>query len=114
MRGFIKTVLLSALMICSTAQASDYKQGTVAYTTNDRGGRIELMNITVPASAEAKFEACKGRYIAKTWAPDVADTFGCWTLSGDTILVFWLTGQGVRRTYFFKNFTVIQRSKNTQ
>jgi hypothetical protein len=92
----------------------------LATMNNQNGGRIELAGIQTPAQVQNSISACKNTFIAKTWGNDGADTFGCWSSQGDTIVIEWLVGpNGVERTYMKSDFTLTpeaqaQYNKNQQ
>ncbi len=51
---------------------------------NDAGGRIELYDVKSPTNDE-----CKGEFIAKAWGRGIADKYGCWSASSDTVSISW-------------------------
>ena len=100
----IIVALFSMCVLIPNVYAAEAKP--IAYMLNQDNGRIELYATKAPSEAARLYVQCKNALVAKTWGTNTEDSYGCWTAHDDVVNIFWVTGNGVGRTYYTKSFTM--------
>lgn len=102
-----KFILAVAVVLAATTARAEI----LATMPNQTGGRIELLDVTVPDGVQT-LSGCAHTLIAKTWDNRSEDTWGCWRVENDTVVINWLmNNRTIERTYLSGAFSMTETGK---
>jgi hypothetical protein len=106
----MKKPLALLLCLCVLVPSVQAAPTMIGYLENQNNGRIELYSTPTPEKVSRGEAVCRATFVAKTWGDGTEDSYGCWTIVADTVVVHWLTPKGfVERTYLLNRFKKAQR-----